>query len=97
HPPVHGATIPEGGFDLTLVVKNLPENAEPQAIIYHHYKSFPPKITDTTKAGVVMKARIITSSSVIQISPKANHLSDRLIYKTRDSNRFIKFNNWTKD
>jgi hypothetical protein len=96
-PPIQGSTIPERGADLTVIVKNFPSDAAPQSIIYNHYKSFPPHITDTTDAGVVMNARIITASSVLQTISQKTGLSNRLIYKTADGkSHFLKIDDWAE-
>lgn len=97
HTPLQQATVPEKGTDLALIVKNLPKGAEPQSIIYNHYKSFRPTITDTTKKGIVMNARIVVASSVLQHTSPRTDLSDRLIYQKADSStHFIEIKGWVK-
>lgn len=97
HVPAQNSTVPEKGIDLALIVKNLPEGAIPQAIIYNHYKSFKPIITDTTNVGVVMSARIVVASSLLQTTSKRTDLSDRLIYKKKNGSiDYIKINDWTE-
>ena len=95
HAPMHHSTVPEGGADLTLLVKNWPRHATPSSIIWNHIPSLQPTIADTTDVGVVIKARVVVTSSVLQNLPKKTEKSDRLIYQTADStSHFIKIDHW---
>jgi hypothetical protein len=97
HVPLQGSTVPENGTDLALIVKNLPAGAKPATIIYHHRKSFQPVITDTTKAGIVMSARIVIASSVLHDLSEKTDRSDRFIYQTADgATNYIKIEHWTQ-
>jgi hypothetical protein len=95
HVPIQNSTVPEKGTDLALIVKNFPSGAKPTAIIYHHHKSFKPVITDTTKEGILISARIVTASSVLHTLSKKTIRSDRLVYQKKDSTTdFIKIDHW---
>jgi hypothetical protein len=97
HVPIHGSTVPEKGTDVALIVKNLPQGATPTSIIYQHRKSFQPNITDTTKTGIVMSARIVIASSVLHDTSKKTDRSDRLIYQKADgTTHSIKIDHWTR-
>jgi hypothetical protein len=97
HVPIHGSTVPEKGTDLALIVKNFPQDAKPVSIIYQHRKSFQPDITDTTKTGIVMSARIVTASSLLHDMSKKTDRSDRLIYQKADgTTHSIKIDRWAR-
>jgi hypothetical protein len=95
HVPLQNSTVPEKGTDLALIVKDFPSGAKPTAIIYQHHKSFRPVITDTTKAGILISARIVTASSVLHTLSKKTTRSDRLVYQKKDSTaNFITIDHW---
>jgi len=95
--PVHGSTIPESGIDLSVIVKNWPNDATPSYIIYDHHASFRPTITDSSKSEVVMSARIVLTSSVLRSRSQHTDLSDRLVYETADGKTHdIKIDHWTQ-
>jgi len=86
----------ERGTDLELIVRNWPEEAKPEYIIYNNRKSFPAEIADSLKTGVLIRARIIKRSAVMDQISKSVSLSDRLVYLTPDGNTsFIKIGEWS--
>ena len=95
-PPVQ-SDVRERGTDLEIVVKNWPEELEPKHVIYRKIESFPVEVTDSTEAGLTMKARIIRSSAVISETSNRVELSDRLVFTDSDGKTgFMEIKKWER-
>lgn len=95
-PPIN-SDVRERGTDLELIVKGLPEDATPQHIIFRKKKSFPAEITDSTEAGVHIKARIIMRSAVLSETSETVDETDRLVFSNAEGEkRFIEIEEWNR-
>lgn len=95
-PPVQ-SDIRERGTDLKLVVKNWPEGAEPQYIIYRKMKSFPVEISDSTDSGLTLEARIIRTSAVLSETSERVEQSDRLVFTTANGKtQYFEIKEWSR-
>lgn len=95
-PPVT-SDVRERGTDLELIVKNFPEKARPNYIVFRKMKSFPAEIVDSTEAGVRIQARIIRSSAVLSETSESMEVSDRLVFTKEDGKRrFIPIEEWNR-
>lgn len=95
-PPVQ-SDVRERGTDLKLIVKNLPEELEPSYIIYRKMKSFPVEIVDSTESGLILEARIIRTSAVLEETSKRVELSDRLVFTTAEGKtQYIEIKEWSR-
>ncbi|MGF1670333.1 MAG: hypothetical protein ACFCU6_07790 [Balneolaceae bacterium] len=89
--------VREQGFDLSLFVRNWPEGANPDYLVYRQRKSFPAELTGNSDNGVVIEARIIVRSAVMAEVSERIELSDRLVFIDRNGNSdFIEIQNWTR-
>lgn len=96
HSPVQ-SDVRERGTDLKLTVENWPEGAEPQYIIYRKMKSFPVEKVDSTESGLILEARIIRTSAVLEETSKRVELSDRLVFTTADGKtQYIEIKEWSR-
>lgn len=96
-PPAKGGDIPEKGVDLQVIVKNWPANTRPSYIIFDDQKSFKAEISDTTDAGLVISARIISTSSLLDETSGQTELSDRLTYETTEGKtNYIEIEEWNQ-
>lgn len=96
-PPLNGGDVPERGTDLAVIVKNWPQGAMPDYIVYQNRKSLHPRLSDTTDIGVVINARIIRASSVLTQTSEKVDVSDRLVYTdTEGEMQFIEIEEWKR-
>lgn len=87
--------VREQGTDLEITVRNWPEGAVPEHIIFRNRKSFHAEISDSTSSGVTIKARIIRRSAVMSERSESVELSDRLVYTDPDGEPgFIEIEEW---
>ncbi len=95
-PPQRG-DVPERGTDLAIIVKNWPEGAAPQHIIYEKHKSLGAEITGDSELGVIINARIVRSTTRLPRTSEEVNLSDRLVYTDANGNeQHIEINEWTR-
>ena len=95
--PVSDSDVRETGTDLTIQVKNWPQNAEPKYIIYDGRKSFPASVTDSTEDVITITARIIIRSSVMSETSEKSSLSDRLLFVSKEESvNHIEINEWQR-
>lgn len=95
--PATQSGVPERGTDLELIAESWPEEAEPRHIIYRKMRSFPAEITDTTETRVVIFARIIRSSAVLEQTSDRVELSDRLVFTTADGKtKYVEIDEWSR-
>lgn len=96
-PPLHNSDVPEKGVDLTVTVRNWTTKFKADHIIYQNRKSYKPRLADTTNNQGTIKARIITSSSIMQDNSESIDLSDRLVFTTPDGETgYIEIENWER-
>lgn len=95
-PPVQ-SDVRERGTDLKLIVENWPAGAEPRHIIYRKMKSFPVEIADSTESGLILEARIIRTSAVLEGTSERVEDSDRLVFRTEDDKtQYIEIAEWER-
>lgn len=94
-PPVAGSDIPEVGTDLTITVEHWPEEYTPEYVVYNYRKSFPATVTDSTAQKVIITARIIRTSGMMEEKSESVYLSDRLVFTTPEGKSdFIEIDSW---
>jgi len=87
--------VREQGTDLELTVRNWPEGAVPEHIVFRNRKSFSAEITDTIDSEIKIEARIIRRSAVLSERSESVELSDRLVYTGSDGEPgFIEIDDW---
>lgn len=87
--------VREQGTDLELTVRNWPDGAVPEHIIFRNRKSFPAEIADSADSGEKIEARIIRRSAVLSERSESVELSDRLVYTGPDGEPgFVEIKEW---
>ncbi len=95
--PISDSDVRETGTDLTIQVKNWPQNAEPKYIIYDGRKSFPASVTDSTEDVITINARIIIRSSVLSETSEKSSLSDYLVYTNKNGDEnYVEIDKWQR-
>lgn len=95
--PTVQSDVRERGTDLKLQVGNWPEGADPIYIVYRKMRSFPAEITDSTETGVVIFARIIRRSAVLEETSERVEESDRLVFKTPEGDTgYLEIGEWSR-
>lgn len=93
--PADGAVLPEVGTDLTIKLRNWPDDYVPRYIVYDKKKSFQAEITDSTKNEVIIRGTIIRTSGLLNTTSKPADVSDRLVYTDSDGKiRFVEIEDW---
>jgi len=93
--PSAGSDIPERGIDLQVIIKNWPENYEPDYIVYNQRKSVSSEITEQSRDTTVIKAQIIQASSVLVETSETENVSDRLVFTDAEGNKgYLPIENW---
>lgn len=94
-PPAAGSEIPERGTDLTITIRNWPEGYIPQYIVYDGRKSAAATISNQKDTTVIIRGRIIRTSSMIVETSKSVDVSDRLVFTdSKGDTGFIEIENW---
>jgi len=87
--------VREQGTNLELTVRNWPEGAVPEHIVFRNRKSFSAEITDTIDSKIKIEARIIRRSAVLSERSESVELSDRLVYTGSDGESdFVEIEDW---
>lgn len=95
-PPERG-DVPERGTNLAVIVKNWPEGATPQHIIYEKHQSLGAEITGNSELGVIINARIVRATTRLPQTSQEVSLSDRLVYTDANGNeQHIEIAEWTR-
>lgn len=96
HAPERG-DVPERGTDLAIIVKNWPEGATPQHIIYEKHQSLGAEITGDSELGVIINGRIVRATTRLPQTSKEVDLTDRLVYTDANGNeQYIEIEEWTR-
>jgi len=96
--PVSDSDVRETGTDLTLQLKNWPQDFEPEYIIYNGRESFPASIAEQSEGVTKIKARIILRSSVMSETSEKSSLTDRLVFTDRGGNvNYIEIDRWERN
>ncbi len=94
-PPSGNSEVPERGTNLSLTIKNWPDNLSPDYIIYKNRKSLSATIADTINGHAVITGKIIRSSARLPKTSETVSKSDRLVYSTTDGEKaYIEIANW---
>lgn len=94
-PPSGNSNVPERGTNLTLTIKNWPDNLSPDYIIYENRKSLSATITDTVNGHSVITGKIIRSSARLPKTSETVSKSNRLVYSTNNGGKaYIEIKNW---
>lgn len=89
--------VPERGTDLAIIVKNWPEGATPQYIIYEKHQSLGAEITGDSELGTIINGRIVRSTTRLPQTSEEVDLSDRLVYTDANGNeQYIEIEEWTR-
>lgn len=95
-PPARG-DVPEKGTDLAVLVENWPRGATPSYIIHENWKSLGANISTTSDMGVVINARVIKASSMMNTTSQQVDESDRLVYVDGDGNtQVLEIEEWSR-
>jgi hypothetical protein len=70
----------ERGTDLRLTLKNWPEDHIPAYVIFRNKKSFPAQAEKQDEQTLMISARIVHESAVLETLSETVSLSDRLVY-----------------
>lgn len=94
-PPSANSDVPERGTDLTVTVKNWPDDFAPEYIIYKERKSLSATISDTVDGNPVISGRIVRSSSKLTETSETVSESDRLVYNDdQGEQEYIEIEEW---
>jgi len=95
--PTAGSEIPERGIDLWVVIKNWPEDYEPDYIIFNQRKSVSGEISEQSGDTTVIKARIIQASSVLVETSETVDVSDRLVFTSAEGHKgYLPIEHWER-
>lgn len=93
----HQTEPAERGIDLTVIMNPMPENAEPQYIIFQERKSFAPVVTTTDDQKIKIEAKIIIESDILTEVSGKSALSDRLVITKSDGTTdYIEIKSWER-
>lgn len=93
--PLVQSDVRERGTDFELIIKNWPEGAEPQYIVFHKRRSYPAEITAVSDSEAKITARVVLSSALLSETSDSVDVSDRLVFTSPGGKeRFIEIMEW---
>lgn len=93
--PSGSGDVPERGTDLSITVKDWPDDFTPEYIIYDSHKSLSAAITDTVDGNLLITGRIVRSSSKLAETSETVNESNRLVYTdSNEDQQHIEIADW---